>query len=213
MVSEIHFPAYPLNLFIESFYYFTDFEPVHSIDRFLPDGNVQIIFELTENSQSIYHNHSLEEIQSCRKVWFSGFRTLPITIPSGKESELVIVNIRRGRAYPFLKLPVNELKNRVVNAELVIKNILECREKMLEQPTPLLKLKTLENFMLHNFISNFNEFPVIDFIIDKVNEIPYQLKFKDIINDRVASLSQILLAAKDSYNSKKLLLPYPLRVN
>jgi len=73
MISKLYIPSYPLNQFIESFYYYTGFKPEHSFERFLPDGNVQLIFDFTDYPKYIYDNETLKEIQSCRNVWFSGF--------------------------------------------------------------------------------------------------------------------------------------------
>lgn len=126
---------------------------MHTVDRFLPDGEVQIIFDLTDYPKFIYHNETLKEIQSCKNVWFSGFRTEPITIPSGRESEMVIVQFRKGRAFPFLCEPMQELTNFVVDAELVIRaEILNIREVLLEAETPLQKLQILEKKLLNGIL-------------------------------------------------------------
>ena len=45
MIFQIHTPAFPLNKFIRHFIYYEGFDPVHSMDRFLPDGNTEIIIE------------------------------------------------------------------------------------------------------------------------------------------------------------------------
>ncbi len=74
MIFETHFPSFPLKQFIESFVYFKDFNPVHTVDRFLPDGNVNVVIDLTDYPQFIYNNHTLKEIQTCKEVSFSGLR-------------------------------------------------------------------------------------------------------------------------------------------
>jgi len=51
MIFHHHIPAYPLQLFVESFIYYRDFVPDHNVDRFLPDGNVHLIIDLTETPQ------------------------------------------------------------------------------------------------------------------------------------------------------------------
>ena len=54
MIFEVHIPAYPLNQFIESFIYYRDYNPVHSVDRFLPDGNINVVIDLTDYPKYIY---------------------------------------------------------------------------------------------------------------------------------------------------------------
>ncbi|NOH01557.1 MAG: hypothetical protein HND47_06110 [Chloroflexi bacterium] len=37
MILEFHRPAFPLDNFIEAFFYFEGLSPAHSLERFLPD--------------------------------------------------------------------------------------------------------------------------------------------------------------------------------
>lgn len=122
MIYNIHIPTFPLNQFVESFVYYKGYNPVHSVDRFLPDGYAYIVFDLTDYPKFIYDNHTLKEIQSCRNVWFSGIREKYITIPSGRDSEMLIINFQKGKAYPFVEMPMNELTDFVVDGELVLSN-------------------------------------------------------------------------------------------
>ena len=134
-----------LDQFIDHFHYFVGLSPGHSVERFLPDGEVQIIFDLTDYPKFIYDNETLKEIQSCQHVWFSGFRTKPITIPSGRESEMLIVQFKKGKASAFVIEPMQNLSNLVVDAELVIRaEILNIREMLLEAATPAEKFQVLE---------------------------------------------------------------------
>ena len=66
MVLRLHAPAFPLNQFISGLIYYDGIEPTHTMDRFLPDGNTEIIFDLTDNPPHIYDNETLKEIQTCR---------------------------------------------------------------------------------------------------------------------------------------------------
>jgi hypothetical protein len=122
MINHLYFPSPPLNQFIESFFYYSGYNPDHIVDRFLPDGNVQIIFDFTDYPKYIYDNETLKEKQACRNVWFSGFRTEPITIPSGRDSEMLIIVFHKGRSFPFLCEPLHALTNLVADAQLVLKN-------------------------------------------------------------------------------------------
>lgn len=132
MVFQVHIPSFPLNRFIERLFYYEGINATHTLDRFLPDGNAEIIIDLTEGTQFIYDNETLAEIQACRYFWASGVRTRPITIPSGNGSRMLVVAFKRGRAYPFYPMPVSELTDHVVSADLIFrKAILELREQLL----------------------------------------------------------------------------------
>ena len=119
MILQIHKPAFPLSEFIENLVYYHGLSIAHNLDRFLPDGNTEIIIDLTEHPQSIYDNETLQEIQTCRYGWVSGVRTRPITIPSGRGSRMLIVAFKKGKAFPFYPLAMSELTDTVADADLV----------------------------------------------------------------------------------------------
>jgi AraC-like DNA-binding protein len=132
MILHNHKPAFPLNKFIENLVYYDDPALTHNLDRFLPDGNTEIIIDLTEKSQHIYDNETLQEIQICRYAWVSGVRTQPITIPSGKGSRMLIVAFKRGKAFPFYSFSMRELIDTVADADLVFgRGIHDLREQLL----------------------------------------------------------------------------------
>ena len=152
MIFERFIPSYPLSRFIECFIYYRDYNPVHSVDRFLPDGNVNIVIDLTDYPKYIYDNNTLKEIQSCRHVWFSGIRNKYITIPSGKDSEMFVINFHKGMAYPFVHVPLYELTDSVVDGDLVLSTeIMDMRSMLLEAPTPAGKFTVAEKYLLRRF--------------------------------------------------------------
>ncbi|HBH49673.1 MAG TPA: hypothetical protein DDX98_13590 [Bacteroidales bacterium] len=198
MITEIRIPLFPLNQFIDHFYYYTGFNPQHFVDRFLPDGDVQIIFDLTDYPKYIYDNETLKEIQSCKKVWFSGFRTEPITIPSGKESEMLIVQFKKGKAYPFVIEPMQNLKNFVVDAELVLNpEILNIRDNLLNTPEPSEKLLVLEQKLLDCYYSQLSENPFVDFAVAAITASPDQCSIKSIAENAGYSQKHIIKIFKE----------------
>lgn len=181
MITKIHIPIHPLSQFIDHFFYYSGYNPEHSVDRFLPDGEVQVIFDLTDYPKFIYDNETLKEIQSCQNVWFSGFRTEPITIPSGKESEMLIVQFKKGKAFPFLNEPMQNLTNFVVDAELVMKSeILNIRERLLETKTKEEKFQILEESLLQCYLNQLQQNPFVDFAISKILSCPNQISINEI---------------------------------
>ena len=149
MIFQAHIPAFPLSEFVERFFYYEGLNLAHDKDRFLPDGNTEIVFDLTENTQYIYDNETLKEIQACRHIWASGVRTQPITIPSGTGSKMLIVAFRKGKAYPFYPLPMSEITDVVVGADLIFgKDVLDLREQLLAAASIDGMFLLLEKFLL-----------------------------------------------------------------
>jgi hypothetical protein len=173
MTFEIHSPSYPLNLFVESFVYYRDYNPDHTIDRFLPDGNINLVIDLTDYPKFIYDNHTLKEIQTCRNLWFSGIRNHFITIPSGRDSEMFVINFQKGKAYPFVEMPVNELTDYIVDGELVLTNdILNLREKLLMLLSPQEKFLYAEKYLLKKFAKKMQVNPFVDYSVNQILKMP-----------------------------------------
>lgn len=199
MVFEIHIPAFPLNQFVESFIYYRDYNPVHSIDRFLPDGNVNIVIDLKDRPQYIYDNETLKEIQACRHVWFSGIRNSFITIPSGRESEMFIINFHKGRSYPFVEMPLHELTDSVVDGDLVLTNeIMNLREMILESVLITQKFIVVENYLVEKFRSKLIVNPFIEFAVNKILSSPNQMSIEHISNKVGYSQKHLIKLFKDN---------------
>jgi AraC-like DNA-binding protein len=149
MEFQEHIPSFPLGNFIERIFYYQGFSPPHQLDRFLPDGNTEFIIDLGDTPQSIYDNETLAEVQVCRRAWVSGIRTHPITIPSGRDSRMLIVAFRKGKAYPFYPLPMSEITDVVVSADLIFgADVLDLREQMLAAPSIRHMFSLVEAFLL-----------------------------------------------------------------
>ena len=194
MIFERYTPAYPLCRFVESFIYYRDYDPVHRIDRFLPDGNVNIVVDLTDYPKYIYDNNTLKEIQSCRNVWFSGIRNKFISIPSGKDSEMFVINFHKGMAYPFVQMPLHELTDSVVDGELVLTyDIMNLREKILEAEMISQKFYTVEQYLLAKFGSKLVINPFVAFAVDAIRHEPGHLSIKKI-SDKVGYSQKHLIS-------------------
>jgi len=133
MIFQLHRPVFPLNDFVESLIYYEGMTPPHTLDRFLPDGNTELIISLLDEPQFIHDNVTLQAVQSFHRSWVSGVRTQPITIPSGRGSRMLVVRFQKGAARTFYPFPMNEIMDTVVNADLIFGNsILSLREQLLE---------------------------------------------------------------------------------
>jgi len=149
MIFRSYQPVFPLGHFIENLIYFEGLSTPHHLERFLPDGNTEIIIDLTENPQYIYNNETLQEIQTCRYAWVSGVRTRPITIPSGTGSRMLIVAFKKGRAHPFYCFPMSEIRDTVAEADLVFgRKFCVFREQLLAATSINRMFQLVEGFLL-----------------------------------------------------------------
>ena len=184
MILQVHTPAFPLNMYVSGLIYYDGFDPIHLMDRFLPDGNTELILNLREKPQYIYHNETLEEIQTCRHAWVSGVRTRPITIPSGKGSKMLIVAFKKGKAHPFYHFPMNELTDWVVEADLVFgRNILNLREQLLATSSIDRMFCLVERFLLQsagNTLPLDSMYPCVGYAVSSLTNRPNDLGLRHL---------------------------------
>ncbi len=184
MILKTHIPEFPLNQFIDCFIYHVGHNPDHSIDRFLPDGNTEIIIDFNDQPQYIYDNQTLKEIQACNRVWASGVRTECISIPSGKHSSMFIISFKKGMAYPFFPLPMNEMADRVVDADLLWGNDFALlRESLFETADINLKFRIAEKFLLQKFRRRLNPNPAVEYALTKIISQPEQISLARLNQD------------------------------
>ncbi len=179
MLFEFHRPGNPLSLFVDSFTYYRDYYPTHNKERLLPDGNVNLIFEFTEQPKYIYDNETLEEIQTCRKAWFSGIRNTPITIPSGRDSQMFIIQFKKGMALPFSKIPMVTVSNEVLDAEEAMgPEILDLRDALQELTSPFEMFSLAERKLNEIYGGRFEVCPVVEYSLMRINKNPNTLTLK-----------------------------------
>jgi AraC-like DNA-binding protein len=171
-----HIPKFPLDRFIDCFIYYEGYDPSHSIDRFLPDGNTEIIIDFDDAPKYIYDNDTLTEKQACYRVWASGVRTEFISIPAGKYSAMFIISFKKGMAYPFFPFPMNEISERVVDADLLWGNSFTLlREQLKGIQDVSLRFKTVEGFLIKEFQSNFVVNPCVEYALAEIIRRPDQV--------------------------------------
>lgn len=188
MIFQSHIPTYPLNQYIQSIFYYEGLSPMHNLDRFLPDGNTEIIINLNETPQSIFHNQTLNQIQICKRAWVSGVRTRPITIPSGRGSKMLVITFRKGKAFPFYPLPMIEISNFVIEADLIFgQSILDLRHQLLASQSTGHMFQLAETFLLaragFNALQADSHSQCIDYAVTQIIKSPNQLCLEKLTDE------------------------------
>lgn len=176
MIYEAKVPVFPLSKFIEVFIYFERAEHAHTVDRFLPNGDTEILIDFNDTPQFIYDNNSLKEIQACNHVWASGVRTEPITIPSGNGATMMVIAFKKGMSAPFFPFPMEEISDSVVDADLIWGNGFgELRERLQAEKRVERRFELLEGFLLKMFASKLDVNPCVEFAINEMTHRPDSL--------------------------------------
>ncbi|MCO6509845.1 MAG: helix-turn-helix transcriptional regulator [Aridibacter famidurans] len=173
MIFEMHIPGPPLCEFVQNFFFFDDFVTSSLIERFLPDGNTEIIISLRDDAEHVYDNESLKEIQTCRNGWASGLRTRPISIPAGNGTSKLVIVFRKGMAHPFFPIPMSELANTVVDADRIWGSEFGIlRERLLAEATPSGKFRLVEGFLAKHLNSDTELNPCVEYAVNGIGADP-----------------------------------------
>jgi AraC-like DNA-binding protein len=150
MLYLTHIPKPPLNDFVELFWFYDGFpRRTHQKERLMPDGSVELVINLHENQARIYDRHDLEKCERLPGALLSGPHSSFFVIDTAEQDSVIGIHFKPGGAFPFLKLPVEEMQNLHVSLEdLWGIEALLLRERLLEAATPQEKLQLLESCLL-----------------------------------------------------------------
>ncbi|HSE26011.1 MAG TPA: AraC family transcriptional regulator [Pyrinomonadaceae bacterium] len=109
--SEFH-PGPPLSRFVECVWTLSSPDPVIEthVERILPDGCVELI--LNFGSRITQHTDFKTSIQP--RNFLVGQMTGPILISPAGDVDLLGIRFRPGGAFPFLRIPMSELTDQVI---------------------------------------------------------------------------------------------------
>ena len=176
MIHQLHFPVFPLSQFIDVFIYYEGVQHAHKVDRFLPNGNTEILIDFHDTPQYIYDNETLKEVQACHHIWASGVRTEPITIPSGNNAAMMVIVFKKGMAAPFFPFPMTEISDCVVDADLVWgSDFVDLREALLATRDVSQRFGMVETFLLTKFQSRLDLNPCVEFAVTEMTARPDEI--------------------------------------
>src|SRR5258708_40319707 len=99
-----HRPRFPLSGFIELLWLFENGAPSHASERGLPTGTVELVINLHERTGSF-------------DALVAGPHSRFFVLDTSRPAAIIGVHFKPSGAFPFLALPVDELRNRHVLVE------------------------------------------------------------------------------------------------
>jgi AraC-like DNA-binding protein len=159
-------PACPaLAPFVESLWYFTaDF--AHARERILPTGTMQLLVNLHEDELRSYHGEGLVHVQRIRGAAISGAYARSFGIDTDEQRHIAGVHFRPGGAFPFFAAPGDALRGDHVELDrLWGRDGALLRERLLEAPTPLAALRTLEALLLERLVRPLEVDKLVEFAV------------------------------------------------
>jgi len=146
MLYLTHIPGPPLNSFVELFWFYDGFPPrAHKKERLMPDGSVELVINLNEDEARIYDRDDLDKCDRLPGAILCGPHSSFFVIDTAEQDSVMGIHFKPGGAFPFFKLPADELHNLHVSLEnLWGQEAGLLRERLLAAATPELKFQALE---------------------------------------------------------------------
>ena len=149
MLFATHIPQPPLNQFIELFWFHEGYNSDHWLERVLPDGSMELIFNLRDENRHVFDPLTRRPRQSYRRSWLSGPHSEFIVIDNAPNASMIGAHFRPGEASAFFGLPLDELRNVVVDLESILNGSApSLRDQLLEAPNAAAKFRILEEALL-----------------------------------------------------------------
>lgn len=175
---KTYIPSPPLNEHIALFTYSKQFNPDYSATRILPDGSVGLIILLDDIQRTFYKDD--KNIFTCKKTIITGVQSEHIFTEAAGYSILGI-KFKAGGSYPFLHLPIFELNNLFIDAELVLGNpILLLREQLMELTNPLDMFRHVEKFLMAQLMVSPQQNCIVDPAVTTLQKVTQPTSIKQI---------------------------------
>ncbi|MEO9887920.1 MAG: helix-turn-helix domain-containing protein [Balneola sp.] len=166
-------PCFPHDDYIDTFIYFKDYRPQHSIERVIPDGHIYLIFELDGLPRCTYDNNTLEPAFHFSKSWISGLQKNYISISALENSEMFIIRFKPGGAIPYLHKAHDSINDSIVPAETIFGNSANLlRDRLISAEQPETKFKLANKFLSERLNQDFIPHKSIFKAIDQISNQP-----------------------------------------
>jgi AraC-like DNA-binding protein len=182
MIYRIHIPPPPLSFFIGHFFYYEGYQAEHKMEKFLPDGSMDLLIDLTETPKKLFHNDTGTSFTTYKKSWISGMKTEYILIDASVSS-MIGAHFRPGGAYPFFDFPVNELNDKTVETDILWHTAIHSiRDAVLNTPDIDRKFSILQNYFLQKGKYKLEPNPLVSYAIDQLQASPQLWTIQQLTN-------------------------------
>lgn len=165
-------------------FHLKNYHPEHPIERLIPDGSASLVIELDDQERFIYDNESLAKVQLCRGSWLSGNFTEYLSFGTIRNTDLMGVRFKPGGLYPYIDLPMDNMKNRVLDGvEVFGRDIEELRMALIREKESIEKNKILGEWLI-DLKSKYNK-PVnerIKWARDEILNFPNFMEINKIVS-------------------------------
>lgn len=177
-----HKPSPPLSDFVEHFWLLHNF-PAPAKQMILPDGGFEIILNCGV-PQRLHHRLDTQRFELHRDGWISGLRHEPIVIGTPGPMSILGVRFKMLGAYRFLRVPLHELTDRVIDASLVFgSTVLKLRDHIACAPTPQQRFRLFEEFLLQRLSAPVRTEVLIEGAVNRLSQELFEGRVGELVDE------------------------------
>ncbi len=141
-------PPPPLLAPLVEHFWIVDIPGGPRVDRVLPDGFVTLMFNWGAPHR-LYELDDLDSFTLSRRAWISGMRADPIAIGPTDGTHMAGIRFKPGGLYPFLRVPVDDFTEQVVELDALLGREAELvAERLGEAPDHARRFAILADFLM-----------------------------------------------------------------
>jgi AraC-like DNA-binding protein len=142
-------PPEALAGFVELLWYWEGSARPHNFERLLPDGSMELIINLGEDEVRVYDQHDVSRFERLEGATLVGPQSEFFVIDTAEQDRVMGVHFRPGGAFPFLRVPADELHGLHVSLSHLWGGFArELRERLLAATTVDARFQVLESALL-----------------------------------------------------------------
>ena len=179
MLYKMHIPQPPLAQFVECLWYVSGTTP-YNREKVLPTKTIELMFNLG-SPHRVYHKPDGDSFSLYKESWISGLHTEHILMEATAETNMLGVRFKPGGAYPFFDLPLAEIRNQIVDMDLIWgRAVDEIRQQLYEADTLAERFAILERMLLKRLKPNLYGLTAVQFAVDHLAQIDHGTTVKDL---------------------------------
>ncbi len=152
-----------------------------SRDRFLPNGGIDLVVNLSEEPEKILRTgiHG----QCLRNSWITGAQTQFLVVENSSKLSMMGVEFSPGGAYPFFKFPMSEAKDSSIELDLIWgKTAVEARDAILLSKSNEERFAILETLLMRQLEVDIKFYAAMKCAVDAIAILTPPPKIKDLAN-------------------------------
>jgi AraC-like DNA-binding protein len=159
--------------FVECLWFYHGYRPLHTLERRLPTGAMQLIVTLQDDPLRVLEPGKSNRMQSVGRTILSGQYAEHFIIDATQQASILGVLFRPGGAFPFFTPPSGEFQNLHLSMEdLWGDGARVLRDRLLDAPSPRAKFRILEKTLLERAARPLLLHPAVAFALRELERGP-----------------------------------------